>query len=107
MQNRIRWMVVAAVALVVGVIAWRLLKGSYREDVRRICFAEKNSGVDATKDAHKVEEYAKEHLDTPEGSKWFSELVAKGVSDRASTLLGRGRSDSGSTTARWCAPTSR
>jgi hypothetical protein len=86
MQNRIRWMVVAAVALVVGVVAWRLLKGSYREDVRRICFAEKNSGADATKDTHKVEQYAKEHLDTPEGSKWFTELIAKGVADRASGL---------------------
>jgi hypothetical protein len=86
MQNRIRWMVVAAVALVVGVVAWRLLKGSYREDVRRICFAEKNSGVDAAKDTHKVEQYAKEHLDTPEASKWFTELMAKGVADRASGL---------------------
>jgi hypothetical protein len=86
MQNRIRWMVAAAVALVVGVVLWTLFKGSYREDVRRICFAEKNSGVDATKDTHKVEQYAKEHLDTPEGAKWFTELIAKGVADRASGL---------------------
>jgi hypothetical protein len=60
--------------------------GSYREDVQRVCFAEKNSGVDATKDTHKVEQYAKEHLDTPEGAKWFTELTAKGVADRASGL---------------------
>jgi hypothetical protein len=86
MQNRIRWMVAAAVALVVGVIVWTLVKGSYREDIHRICFAEKNSGVDATKDTHKVEQYAKEHLDTPEASKWFNDLLAKGVADRASIL---------------------
>jgi hypothetical protein len=86
MQNRIRWMVVAAVALVVGVVAWRLFKGSYREDIRRVCFAEKNSGVDATKDVRKVEQYAREHLDTPEATKWFTELTAKGAADRASGL---------------------
>jgi len=86
MQNRIRLMVAAAVALVVGVVLWTLFKGSYREDIRRICFAEKNSGVDATKDTHKVEQYAKEHLDTPEGAKWFTELTTKGVSDRGAAL---------------------
>jgi hypothetical protein len=86
MQDRIRWLAVASIALVVGVIAWRLLQGSYRGDIQRICFAQKNSGVDPLSDTHKVEEYAHDHLDTPEGSKWFTELMDKGVGERATDL---------------------
>lgn len=86
MQERTRWLVLAGVLLVAGVIGWRLSAGSYKSDIQKICMAEKSSGADAKQDVKKVEAYAKDHLETPEASAWLSELVKKGVGDRAKGL---------------------
>jgi hypothetical protein len=86
MQERARWFVLAGLLLLGGVIAWRLTAGSYKADIKKICFAEKSSGVDATKDVKKVEAWAKDHLDTPEANAWMSELEKKGVADRGNGL---------------------
>ncbi len=86
MQERTRWLILAGLILIGGVIAWRLTAGSYKTDIQKICFAEKNSALDAKQDIRKIESWAKEQLDTPEASAWLTELVKKGVGDRGTGL---------------------
>jgi|SRR5579883_2409580 len=85
-QGWLRWVLGGAVLLLVGVIGWRLAAGSYKADIQKICNAEKNAGLDAQADLQKTEKWAKEHLDTPEAATWFSELLKKGLIDRANGL---------------------
>ncbi len=86
MQERSRWLLLAGLLLVVGVIGWRLTAGSYKTDIQKICFAEKGSTFDSKTDIRKIESWAKEQLDTPEASTWLTELVKKGMADRAKGL---------------------
>ena len=83
MQERTRWFVLAGALLLAGVLAWRLTSGSYTTDIRKICDAERSSGVDAKTDIRKVEAWAKDHLETPEASAWFAEFVKKPMPERA------------------------
>jgi hypothetical protein len=85
MQERTRWLVLAGILLLAGVVVWRLTAGSYKTDLRKICDAEKASGADPH-DVQRAEAWAKDHAETPEASAWLTELLKKGMSERAKTL---------------------
>lgn len=82
----VRWIGIGGAVLVVAIIAWQLGHGSYKGDIQKICDAETYAGVQTTKDAQSVSKWTKEHLDTPEGSAWYTDLMKKGPSDRAKAL---------------------
>ena len=86
MQGWMRWALLGGVVLLVGVVAWRLVAGSYKGDIQKICRAERNAGVSVKENQGKVLQWAKEHLDTPEASAWLAELTKKGMGDRAVVL---------------------
>jgi hypothetical protein len=85
MQERTRWLVLAGILLLAGVVVWRLGTGSYRSDIRKVCDAEKASGAE-NRDVRKAEAWAKDHMETPEASAWLAETVKKGVGERAKAL---------------------
>jgi hypothetical protein len=85
MQNYRLWIAAGAV-LVIGVVAWRLLGSTYKSDVEVICNAEKGSGMTIKTDMPKVNQWVKDHLATPEGNKFFSELVEARLADRVKRL---------------------
>jgi hypothetical protein len=74
------------VALVGGVIAWKLLGTSYTRDVQSICNAEQLSGHPADKEASKMTSWLRDHLGTPEGNELFSSVADSKVTDRAKVL---------------------
>ena len=86
MQGWTRWALLGGIVLLVGVIGWRLVAGSYKGDIQKICHAETNAGVSMKESPTKVLQWTKEHLDTPEASAWLTELVKKGMGDRAVVL---------------------
>src|SRR4051812_14462348 len=86
MQPWMRWAILACVALLVGVVAWRLLAGSYKSDLQRVCMAETNAGASAKENPAKVTQWTKDHLDTPEGNAFYSELLKKSVAERGPAL---------------------
>ena len=88
MQAWMRWALLGGAVLLVGVIAWRLTAGSYKGDIQKICNAETNAGGQrgAVENLAIGMEWAKEHLDTPEASAWFTELEKKGMGDRVVVL---------------------
>jgi hypothetical protein len=88
MQAWMRWALLGGVVLLVGVVAWRLTAGSYKGDIQKICNAETNAGGQrgAVENLAIGMKWAKEHLDTPEASTWFTELEKKGMGDRVVVL---------------------
>ena len=86
MEGKTRIIAIGGVALIAGVVALRLGSGSYERDLRKVCFAEKNAGLDAKIELAAVEKWAKEQLDTPEASAWFAGLLSKGIGDRGEAL---------------------
>jgi hypothetical protein len=77
---------IAGVALVGGIVAWKLAGSSYRSDVELVCNAEKASGFRIDRELSKVSEWVKSHLATPEGNEFFSSLGDLRVSERAVRL---------------------
>ncbi len=86
MDGKARIIAIGGVALVASVVALRLGWGSYERDLRKVCFAEKNAGLDAKTELAAVEKWAKERLDTPEASAWFADLLSKGIGERGAAL---------------------
>jgi hypothetical protein len=76
------------IALLGGVVAWRLAGSSYRGDIETICNAEKGAGLGVDKDMAKVTSWVRGHLATPEGNKFFSALGDAKVIERAKRLQG-------------------
>ena len=73
-------------ALVIGVVAWKLLGSSYKGDVATICNAETASGFTLEHDMSKVTAYIRQHLDTPEGNELFSTMSDAKLAERAKHL---------------------
>jgi hypothetical protein len=62
MQPR-TWSALTA-ALLGGVVAWKLSTSTYAGDVRTICFAERLSGVQLSRDMGRVTRWVRAHLST-------------------------------------------
>jgi hypothetical protein len=77
---------ILGVALVGGVVIWKLAGSSYRSDIQTICEAEKGSGLSVEKDMAKVRQWVRAHLATPEGNEFFSSLDDSRVAERAKRL---------------------
>jgi hypothetical protein len=77
---------VVGVALLGGIIGWKLLGSSYGSDVATICNAEKASGLTIEKDMAKVTQWVRAHLETPEGNEFFTSLGDLRVAERAKRL---------------------
>jgi hypothetical protein len=76
----------AGLLLVGSVVAWRLLGVSFRADVETVCNGEKSSGYTADKDMAKVTQWVRDHLGTPEGNQFYSNLNDARLPDRAKQL---------------------
>ncbi len=79
---------IVGVALVGGVVAWKLAGSTYRGDIETICDAEKRSGVTIERDMAKVTQWVRGQLATPEGNEFFSSLAETKMIDRAKRLRG-------------------
>lgn len=81
------WLVLGVV-LVGGVVVWKLVGSSYKSDIETICNAEKGSGFTIQHDMQKVAQWARDHLATPEGNRFFSDLGDARLVERAKRLRG-------------------
>ena len=85
MRGMVGWILLGA-ALLGGVIAWQLLRSSYKLDIATICNGEKEAGITNATDQKKLNDWISGHLDTPEGSIFFNALVQRPMSDRAKQM---------------------
>jgi hypothetical protein len=76
----------AGLALVAGVVVWRLAIASYRADVETMCHAEARSGLVLSKDMQALTAWLRGHLTTPEGNELLSRLGDAPMSARAARL---------------------
>jgi hypothetical protein len=79
---------ILGVALLGGVVAWKLAGSTYRGDIETICNAEKGAGLGVDRDMAKVTSWVRAHLATPQGNEFFSDLGDARVIDRARRLQG-------------------
>jgi hypothetical protein len=73
-------------ALIGGVVAWRLAGATYRADVETICRAEARSGLTLGKDMPALTAWLHGHLATPDGSELLARLGDAPMADRAPRL---------------------
>jgi hypothetical protein len=78
--------VALGVALVGGVIAWKLASATYRADIQKICDAEKSSGHSLQREMSEVTQWVRANLATPEGNELFSSLGDTELAARAGLL---------------------
>ena len=76
----------AGLALVGGVVAWRLSGATLRADVETICDAEARSGLTLGQDMPALTPWLRGHLATPAGNELLSSLGDVPVADRANRL---------------------
>ena len=76
----------AGLALLAGVVVWRLASASYRADIETICHAEARSGLVMNKDMQALTAWVRAHLTTPEGNELLSSLGDAPMSARAARL---------------------
>jgi hypothetical protein len=82
----LRTWAIVGVALVGGVVVWKLAGSTYRTDIQTICEAEKGSGLSVEKDMAKVTQWVQGQLATPEGNEFFSSLRDSRMAERAKRL---------------------
>jgi hypothetical protein len=74
------------VALVGGVVAWRLAGATLRADVETICSAELRSGLTMRHEMPALGDWVRGHLATPEGNELLATLGDLSMADRAAHL---------------------
>jgi hypothetical protein len=74
------------VALLAGVVTWKLTASTYRRDVVAICQGEAASGLSMRSDMARVTERVRGRLRTPDGNLFFSSLRDVPVDRRAERL---------------------
>jgi hypothetical protein len=74
-------------ALVLGVVLWRLAGASPRADVETICHAEARSGLSIARDMPALDRWLRGHLTTPAGNELLSRLGDVSMDRRAARLL--------------------
>jgi len=77
---------VAGLALVGGVVAWRLVTATVRADFETICHAEGRSGLTLGKDMPALTVWLRGHLATPAGNELLSRLGDAPMADRGPRL---------------------
>jgi hypothetical protein len=75
----------AGACTLAAVVAWRLL-ASYARDLETVCEAEARSGLAMRRDMAGVGEWARAHLATAQGNRFFMELEDLPVAERARRL---------------------
>jgi hypothetical protein len=80
--------VVLGVALLGGVVTWKLSGSTYTGDVTTICEAEARSGSLLGKDMSAVTQWVRAHLTTADGNRFFSSLRDAEIGARAERLRG-------------------
>jgi hypothetical protein len=73
-------------ALIAGIVVWRLASASYRADVETICNAEARSGLVMGKDMQALTTWLRERLTTPGGNELLSSLDDAPMHVRAARL---------------------
>ncbi len=82
------------IALVGGVVSWKLLASTYAEDVTTICNAEITSGLLLDREMAKVTEWVRGRLTTRQGRELFASLRDEPLGDRARDLRAEARAAS-------------
>jgi hypothetical protein len=76
----------AGLAIITGIVAWRLATASYRADIETLCNAEARSGLVMGKDTQALSTWLRDHLTTPAGNELLSALDDAPISGRAARL---------------------
>jgi hypothetical protein len=80
------WGALMGIALVGGVVAWRLAGATLRTDVEAICGAELRSGLTMRHEMPALGDWMRRHVTTPEGNELLATLGDLPVADRADRL---------------------